>query len=40
MKTFFIFLREHAADVVNFKNRKLLPLTEEELKLRKDSFVQ
>ena len=40
MKTFFIFLREHAADVVNFKNRKLVPLTEEELKLHQDLFVQ
>ena len=27
MKKFCIALREHAADVINFENKKMLPLT-------------
>ena len=33
VKKFCISLREHAADLINFEKKKMLPLTEEELKL-------
>ena len=36
MKKFFIYLREHAADVINFEKKKMLPLTEKELKSHQD----
>ena len=32
MKKFCISLREHAADVISFEKKKMLPLTEKELK--------
>ena len=32
MKKFCIYLREDAADIINFEKRKMLPLTEKELK--------
>ena len=32
MKKFCIYLREHAVDVINFEKKKMLPLTEKELK--------
>ena len=32
MKMFSMSLREHAADVINFKRKKMLLLTEKELK--------
>ena len=32
MKKLCIYLREHVADVTNFEKKKLLPLTEKELK--------
>ena len=32
MKKFFILLKEHAADVINFEKKKILPLTEKGLK--------
>ena len=28
MKKFFVSLREHAANVINLQNKKILPLTE------------
>ena len=37
MKEFFILLKEHAADVINFEKKKILPLTEKELKLDQDA---
>ena len=39
MKKFCISLREHATDVINFEKKKMLPLTEKELKLHQDSTV-
>ena len=38
-KTFCISLREHAANVVNFEKKKMLLLTEKELKLHQDSTI-
>ena len=32
MKRFFDSLREHTVDVINFEKKKMLPLTEKELK--------
>ena len=37
MKEFFILLKEHAVDVINFEKKKILPLTEKELKLDQDA---
>ena len=37
MKKFCIPLREHAADVINFEKKKILPLTENELKSYQDA---
>ena len=37
MKKFCISLREHAADVISFEKKTMLPLTEKELKLHQDS---
>ena len=39
MKKLCISLREHAANVINFGKKKMLPLTEEELKLHQDSTL-
>ena len=39
MKKFCIYLREHATNVINFENKKMLPLTKEELKLNQDTKV-
>ena len=40
MKKFCIALREHAADVINFENKKMLPLTKKkELKSHQDLTV-
>ena len=33
MKKFCIALREHAADVINFENKKMLPLTKKRAKI-------
>ena len=33
MKNFSTSLREHAANVINFEKKKMLPLTKNELKL-------
>ena len=33
MKNFCTSIREHAANAINFENKKMLPLTEKELKL-------
>ena len=38
MKTFCIFLREHAADVTNFQKKKMLPLTKKQLKSHQDAM--
>ena len=35
MKKFWISLRKHAANVINFLKKKVLPPTEKELKLHK-----
>ena len=37
MKKFCISLREHTGDVINFKKKRMLPLTEKELKLHQDA---
>ena len=37
MKTFSCFLREHAANIITFEKKKMLPLTEKELRLHKDA---
>ena len=39
MKRFCISLREHAADVINFEKKKILPLTKQELKSHQDLTV-
>ena len=39
IKTFYIYPREHAANLINFGKKKMLPLTEKELKLHQDSRV-
>ena len=39
MKLFCISLKKHAADIINFEKKKMLPLTEKELKLHQDSTV-
>ena len=39
MKKFCISFREHAANVSDFEKRKMLLLTEKELKLHQDSTV-
>ena len=39
MKNFSISLRDNAANVIDFDKKKMLPLTEEELKLHQDSTV-
>ena len=39
MKKFCFSLREHAADVINLEKKKMLQLTEKELKLHQDSTV-
>ena len=36
MKKFCISLREHAEDIFNFEKKKMLPLTEKELKSHRD----
>ena len=33
MKKFCSFLREHATNVINFKNKKMLPLTKKRAKI-------
>ena len=35
MKKFCSSLREHATDIINFESKKMLTLTEKELKLHK-----
>ena len=37
MKKFCTSLREHATNVINFENKKMLPLTKKELKLHLDA---
>ena len=37
MKKFFTCPREHAADVINFEKKKILPITEKELKSHQDA---
>ena len=37
MKKFCISLREHTGDVINFKKKRMLPLTEKELKSHQDA---
>ena len=37
IKKFCIALREHVADVINFEKKKMLPLTEKQLKLHQDA---
>ena len=37
MKKFCISPREHAADVTNFEKKKMLPITEKELKPHQDA---
>ena len=39
MKEFYIFIREHAANLIDFGRKEMLPLTEKELKLLQDSTV-
>ena len=39
MKKFCFSLTEHASDVINFEKKKMLQLTEEELKSHQDSTV-
>ena len=39
MKKFCISLREHAKSIIDFENRKMLPLTKEELKSHPDAKV-
>ena len=39
MKKFCGPTREHAANVINFERKKMLPLTEKELKLHQNSTV-
>ena len=39
MKKFCTSLREHAANVMNFEKKKMLPLTEEDLKSYQDAKV-
>ena len=36
MKTFCTYFREHATNVINFKKKKMLPLTKQKLKSYKD----
>ena len=36
MKKFYIYLREHATNIINFEKKKMLPLTKKELKLHQD----
>ena len=36
-KMFSISLREHAADVINFEKKKMIPLKEKELKSHQDT---
>ena len=38
MKKFCISLTEHAADVINFEKKKMLPLTKKELKLHQEPW--
>ena len=38
VKKFCISLREHAANVINFEKKKMLLLTEKELKLHQDAI--
>ena len=40
MKKFCIILREHAANAINFEEKKMSLVTEEELKLHKDSTIR
>ena len=37
IKTFSCFLREHAANIITFEKKKMLPLTEKELRLHQDA---
>ena len=39
VKKFCILIKEYAANGINFEMKKILPVTEEELKLRQDSTV-
>ena len=39
MKKFYSFVRENAANVINFEKKKILPPTVEEQKLHQDSTV-
>ena len=39
MKKFCTSLREHAKNIIDFKKRKMLPLTKEELKSHQDVKV-
>ena len=39
MKKFYIPLKEHAAGVINFEKKKMLSLTEKELKSHQDSTI-
>ena len=39
MKMFCTSLREHAKNITNFENKKMLPLTKEELKSHQDAEV-
>ena len=39
MEKFCISLREHAENLINFEKKKIIPLTEEELKLHQVSTV-
>ena len=39
VKKFCILIKEYPANGINFEMKKILPVTEEELKLRQDSTV-
>ena len=39
MKKFFAFLRGHTENIIDFKNKKMLALTKEELESHQDAKV-
>ena len=39
LKQICVSLREHATNVIKFEKKKMLPLTEKELKLNQDSTI-
>ena len=38
-QTYFISLREHAKNIINFEKKKMLPFANEELKSHQDAKV-